>query len=171
MNNDKSDIDTILNNFQELINIISKKYKTKYPFVELDELQQIGRIAILNSYENFNKDKGSLEGYIYVCIKNDMKKYVLKAYRKAKIEKPIFDIVNIDTKNNELSDLEYTATIKQSLSKIHNQKDKDILEQLLLENKTQENIAQNINCSQSTVSYRIKRCANLLKNDLRCFYG
>ncbi|NFA61300.1 sigma-70 family RNA polymerase sigma factor [Clostridium botulinum] len=171
MNNDKSDIDTILNNFQELINIISKKYKAKYPFVELDELQQIGRIAILNSYENFNKDKGSLEGYIYVCVKNDMKKYILKAYRKAKIEKPIFDIVNIDTKNNELSDLEYTATIKQSLNKIHNQKDKDILEQLLLENKTQKNIAQNINCSQSTVSYRIKRCANLIKNDLRCFYG
>ncbi|WP_236893412.1 hypothetical protein [Clostridium botulinum] len=24
---------------------------------------------MLKSYENFNKDKGSLEGYIYVCIK------------------------------------------------------------------------------------------------------
>ncbi|APU86973.1 bacterial regulatory s, luxR family protein (plasmid) [Clostridium botulinum] len=85
-----------------------------------------------------------------------MKKYVLKSYRKAKIERPVFDIDNIDTKNNELANLEYTTTIKQSLNKIHNQKDKDILEQLLLENKTQEHIAQNINCSQSTVSYRIK---------------
>nr|WP_242568266.1 sigma factor [Clostridium botulinum] len=69
MNNDKPDIDAILNNFQELIDIISKKYTSKYSFAELDELQQIGRIAILKSYENFNKDKGSLEGYIYVCIK------------------------------------------------------------------------------------------------------
>lgn len=53
MNNDKPDIDAILNNFQELIDIISKKYTSKYSFAELDELQQIGRIAILKILRKF----------------------------------------------------------------------------------------------------------------------
>lgn len=74
---------------------------------------------------------------------------------KSKIEKYILEKERIEEEMNDIED---------ELDEIKNMKDRTILELKYFENRTNDEIAYQLNCSVATVKRRIKRILNELEN-------
>ena len=73
-----NELETIIEQFEPMINSIANKY-ARPPRVNREDLEQEGRMAVWSGLSSFEEGKGAkLTTYIYTCIKNAMSNYFQK---------------------------------------------------------------------------------------------
>ena len=168
-----------------LVVFIAKKY-VNYP--DNDELISVGTLGLIKAINTYNIDKGSqLATYASRCIENEIL-MLMRAYKKRAQDVSIYDSVGCDKEGNELPiiDLLQTSdesvydqldseflkkTLKKIMDKYLTQREKTIIEMRFGfdggDEKTQQNVADEMGISRSYVSRIEKKALIKLKKGIR----
>lgn len=63
---------------ENLIHTVLKRYKNDIKYLTYDDLFQEGSIGLLKAIRTFNSDKGAFSTYAIICIKNEIRNYVMR---------------------------------------------------------------------------------------------
>lgn len=181
-NNDA--IDELISHNLRLVVYISKKFENSN--LDIEDLISVGSIGLIKAVKCFNPDKNiKLATYASRCIENEILMYLRKS-KKMKLEMSLDEPLNSDLEGNELLLSDILSTDFDIVFKsVENEVEKDLLWQVILklperekeimmmrfglfgnEEKTQKEIADMMQISQSYISRIEKKILNKLKKEI-----
>ena len=167
-----------------LVVYIAKKFENTQ--TDLEDLISIGSIGLIKAVNSFSPDKNiKLATYASRCIENEILMY-LRKIMKQKTEISLEEPLNTDSDGNELVLQDILSQDKDNIiQNMENQIEKEILKKLLTkltkkeqliislryglngeEEKTQKEVADMLNISQSYISRIEKKILERLKKDM-----
>lgn len=166
-NGDEKCLDTLMASYKKLVTTISRKY-----FIigaDINDVIQEGMIGLFNAYTNFDKEKNAqFKTFATICINRQIISAIKKAYKFSN-ELTIDDNLNILTNNSPIispeEDFIFHEEYKLLLKEIEKQlskKEQEILYRFL-ENKSYDEIAEELSTTKKSVDNALSRIRNKLK--------
>lgn len=164
---DEKCLDLLMASYKKLVTTISRKY-----FIigaDINDVIQEGMIGLFNAYINFDEEKNvQFKTFASTCINRQILSAIKKAYKFSN-ELTIEDNLNIFTNNSPIVspeedfifNEEYKHLLKE-IEKLLSKKEQEILN-LFLENKSYDEIAEELHVSKKSVDNALSRIRNKLK--------
>jgi len=183
-NNNPEAIQTLIEHNLRLVVYIAKKFESSN--VDLEDLISVGSIGLIKAVKSFDADKNiKLATYASRCIENEILMHLRKS-KKTKNEMSLDEPLNSDLEGNELLLADILATDYDVVFKsVETGVEKDLLWQVVLklpkrekeimlmrfgllgnEEKTQKEVADIMQISQSYISRIEKKILGKLKKEI-----
>ena len=167
-NGDENSLNELMENYKRLVSKISRKY-----FIigaELNDVIQEGMIGLFNAITNYDENKNaSFKTFAVLCINRQIQTAIKKAYKHSKsdlIDDINFDMLskhlNIVSPEDDFIEIESYNYLKNEIKNKLSKKEYDIL-QKFLENKSYDEIAQELETTKKSVDNALSRIRNKLK--------
>lgn len=146
---------------------------------EFDDAIQIASIGLIKAILSYDKDKGGLSTYAYLCMHTEFLIALRNnKHRKLGYMQSLNEPVNMskeDSKNVYLEDLISDKldlcdfilaklNLELAYSKL-SKRDKEIIDRFVLEGQNQQDIAKELKLAQPTISRIIRKFKNTLEED------
>ena len=181
--------DILIEHNLRLVIYIAKKFDNTN--IDMEDLISVGSIGLIKAINSFNDDKNiKLATYASRCIENEILMFLRKT-KKLKTEVSLDEPLNADLDGNELILQDILATDYDIVYKsVENNVEKQILWQVILklpdreqeimlmrfglngvEEKTQKEVADMMNISQSYISRIEKKIIGKLEKEMKRLYS
>lgn len=188
MNGDESAKQTLIEHNLRLVIYISKKFENTN--IDIEDLISVGSIGLIKAINSFKGDKKiKLATYASRCIENEILMFLRKS-KKIKTEISLDEPLNSDMDGNELILSDILATDYDVVYKsVESGVEKQLLWQVILklppreqeimlmrfglngvDERTQKEVADMMNISQSYISRIEKKIIGKLKKEMKKFY-
>lgn len=146
---------------------------------EFDDAVQIASIGLIKAILSYDKDKGGLSTYAYLCMHTEFLMALRNnKHRKLGYMQSLNEPVNMPKENSKNVYLEDLISDRLDLcdfilaklnlelaySKL-SKRDKEIIDRFVLEGQNQQDIAKELKLAQPTISRIIRKFKNTLKED------